>query len=369
MDNPLIWIGILAVIVVAGVLIYRSTRGPKAPAVNPFDAVRPSRSPNFPASNQSSTASRNVTNVAESVTADEPAEEELNEEPEEEMTIARYLAQAEQEEKDGELDSAIESIGEAITLTQSESGGDSLPVAQLLLRQGQLYQQRDYEEDSDGLNCAEFLRAMAIVEQNLGPNAEELLPILQALVSWYYQNGEADKADQLIRRSQGIVDANANAKREVEGGAVATPNVVRISPIKVPFKSTDDDAVTACKEGDEAFASGDYEAAVESYGEAITSVQTEIGRNAPELALLFHRLGRAYQVSQIDESDDEGKPYSDPSDNYQIALGMVVARSGFNAPEVEQLLLDLASFEDLCGEHYKAENYLRRLAEIERNKR
>lgn len=367
MDNPLIWIGILAVVIVVGVLIYRSTRGPKVPEVNPFDAVRPSRSPNFPADERSTTPAALVSSTAGSDSAEEAAEEEP--EPEEEMTIANYLAQAEQEEKDGEFDSAIDSIGEAITLAQTESGGDSLAVAKLLLQQGRLYQLRDYEEDSDGLNCAEYLRAMAIVQQNLGPNAEELLPILQALVSWYYQNGEADKADQLIRRSQSITDFIANTKREAEVGGAATPNVVRVSPIKVPFTSTDADAVTACKEGDEAFASGDFDAAVESYCEAISSVQTEIGRDAPELALLFHRLGRAYQVSQASDLDEDGKPYTDPADNYQIALGMVVVRSGFNAPEVEQLLLDLASFEDLSGEHYKAESYLRRLSDVERIKR
>jgi len=372
---------VLGVLLFAGVIgwLIRRSKGPKAAPVNPFDRVQSSRKPAFPegdaassSSSDSATASDTNSPAAQtgnSVMGAKP-EPEVEEEP---MTIAKYLAQAEQEVKDADLDSAIDTVGEAIDLATTESGGESLAVAALYLKQGQLYQLRDYQDDSDGLNCAEYLRALALTEINLGPNAEELQPVLKALVSWYYQNGLPDKADQLIRRSQSVTDFVANAQREVASrndGSVYAPPAARLSPIKLPFTSTIEDAVNSCKEGDDAFVAGEYDDAMSAYGSAIESVQTEIGRDAPELALLFHRLSRAHFVSQANELDDEGKPsYSDPADNCQIALGLVVADKGFNAPEVEQLLLDLAAYEDLCGEHYKAESYLRRLSDIERIKR
>ncbi len=194
--------------------------------------------------------------------------------------------------------------------------------------------------------------------------------MLKHLISWYYQTGDLQKADTLIRRCGDISEAASEAKRLVADRAdQATPAAAaakKVSPFKVPFTSSDSAAVESCKEGDEAFAAGEYDDAVTAFEAAIESVQVEVGRAAPELAQLFHRLGRVLQVKDAGDTDDEGNAYTDPADNMQIALSMLVKIHGFDAVEIAPLLLDLAAFEDQRGDHYKAETYLRRLDMLER---
>lgn len=282
------------------------------------------------------------------------------------MTIAAYVAQAEEQEKDADFDQAIDSISEAIAIAQVEFGGDSVEVAQLLIRQGQLFQLRDYEEAADEIDCAEYLQALAILQQHFGGKSEELLPVLKLLISWYYQTGDLQKADTLIRRCGDISEAAYEAKSFADQAAPAAAAAKKVSPFKVPFTSSDSAAVESCKEGDEAFAAGEYDDAVTAFEAAIESVQVEVGRAAPELAQLFHRLGRVLQVKDAGDTDDEGNAYTDPADNMQIALSMLVKIHGFDALEIAPLLLDLAAFEDQRGDHYKAETYLRRLDMLER---
>lgn len=366
--TALLLVGAVVLIGLA-VIVYRSLKGPKLPAPNPFDAVSPSRPPAFPDSVGEPVAA--VASTAADSDSEQSDQQEEDAEPEDDMTIAAYVAQAEEQEKDGDFDQAIDSISEAIALAQVEFGGDSVDVAQLLIRQGQLFQLRDYQEAADEIDCAEYLQGFAILQQRYGGESEELLPVLKLLISWYYQTGDQQKAETLIRRSQNIVDAVSDAKRllaERADGSAYAPTL-KVSPFKVPFTSSDSTAVESCKEGDEAFAAGEYDDAVSAFESAIESVQTEVGRGAPELAQLFHRLGRVLQVKDADERDDDGALYTDPADNFQIALSLLVKTHGYDAVVLVPLLLDLAAFEDQRGEHYKAEGYLRRLAEIERNAR
>lgn len=365
MNGPLLIVGVVLAIILAFV-VYRSLKGPKVAQVNPFDAVKPSRAPQFPDSVGQPSAAAAANSEQSASEADSEHHEEATE-PEEDMTIAAYIAQAEEQEKDADFDQAIDSISEAIALAQVEFGGDSVEVARLLIKQGQLFQLRDYEEAADEIDCAEYLQALAILQQHFGGKSEELLPVLKLLISWYYQTGDLQKADTLIRRCGDISEAASEAKRLVaDRPDQAAPAAKKISPFKVPFTSSDSPAVESCKEGDEAFAAGEYDDAVTAFEAAIESVQVEVGRAAPELALLFHRLGRVLQVKDAGDTDDEGNAYTDPADNMQIALSMLVKIHGFDAVELSPLLLDLAAFEDQRGDHYKAETYLRRLDMLER---
>lgn len=376
MNGPLIVVGGLVLVAILAFVIYRSLKGPKVAQVNPFDAVTPSRAPKFPDSvEQAATASgaEHSAQASASESDSEPPEGEAAE-AEEEMTIAAYVAQAEEQEKDADFDQAIDSISEAISLAQVEFGGDSVEVARLLIKQGQLFQVRDYQDSADEIDCAEYLQGLAILQQHFGGNSEELLPVLKLLISWYYQTGDLQKADTLIRRCDNISEAVASAKSFAQSGDEAAGSAngpgngtaLKTSPFKVPFKSSDSSAVESCKEGDEAFAAGEYDDAVSAYEAAIESVQIEVGRAAPELVQLFHRLGRVLQVKDAGDTDDEGNAYTDPADNMQIALSMLVKIHGFDSVELAPLLLDLAAFEDQRGDHYKAETYLRRLDMLER---
>lgn len=367
MNGPLILVGVVVVAIILAFVVYRSLKGPKVAQVNPFDAVKPSRAPQFPDSVGEPAAAVAGSSERSAADADSEPQEEATE-PEEDMTIAAYIAQAEEQEKDADFDQAIDSISEAIALAQVEFGGDSVEVARLLIKQGQLFQLRDYEEAADEIDCAEYLQALAILQQHFGGKSEELLPVLKLLISWYYQTGDLQKADTLIRRCGDISEAASEAKRLVADradGSTYTPTR-KVSPFKVPFTSSDSAAVESCKEGDEAFAAGEYDDAVTAFEAAIESVQVEVGRAAPELAQLFHRLGRVLQVKDAGDTDDEGNAYTDPADNMQIALSMLVKIHGFDAVEIAPLLLDLAAFEDQRGDHYKAESYLRRLDMLER---
>ncbi len=369
MNGPLLLVGVVVVAILAFV-VYRSLKGPKVAPTNPFDAVKPSRAPQFPDSDGQPSAAAAANSDQSASEADSEQFEVDSTEPEEDMTIAAYIAQAEEQEKDADFDQAIDSISEAIALAQVEFGGDSVEVARLLIKQGQLFQLRDYEEAADEIDCAEYLQALAILQQHFGGKSEELLPVLKHLISWYYQTGDLQKADTLIRRCGDISEAASEAKRLVADRAdQATPAAAaakKVSPFKVPFTSSDSAAVESCKEGDEAFAAGEYDDAVTAFEAAIESVQVEVGRAAPELAQLFHRLGRVLQVKDAGDTDDEGNAYTDPADNMQIALSMLVKIHGFDALEIAPLLLDLAAFEDQRGDHYKAETYLRRLDMLER---
>lgn len=366
MNGPLLIVGVVVVAVILAFVVYRSLKGPKVAPVNPFDAVKPSRAPQFPDSVGEPAATVAANSDRSTAEADSEPQEEATE-PEEDMTIAAYIAQAEEQEKDADFDQAIDSISEAIALAQVEFGGDSVEVARLLIKQGQLFQLRDYEEAADEIDCAEYLQALAILQQHFGGKSEELLPVLKHLISWYYQTGDLQKADTLIRRCGDISEAASEAKRLVADRAdQAAPAAKKISPFKVPFTSSDSAAVESCKEGDEAFAAGEYDDAVTAFEAAIESVQGEVGRAAPELAQLFHRLGRVLQVKDAGDTDDDGNAYTDPADNMQIALSMLVKIHGFDAVEIAPLLLDLAAFEDQRGDHYKAETYLRRLDMLER---
>ena len=362
MNGPALLLVGAVVLIGLAVIVYRSLKGPKLPAPNPFDAVSPSRPPAFPDSVGEPVAA--VASTAADSDSDRSEQQEEDAEPEEDMTIAAYVAQAEEQEKDADFDQAIDSISEAIALAQVEFGGDSVEVAQLLIRQGQLFQLRDYEEAADEIDCAEYLQALAILQQHFGGKSEELLPVLKLLISWYYQTGDLQKADTLIRRCGDISEAAYEAKSFADQAAPAAAK--KVSPFKVPFTSSDSAAVESCKEGDEAFAAGEYDDAVTAFEAAIESVQVEVGRAAPELAQLFHRLGRVLQVKDAGDTDDEGNAYTDPADNMQIALSMLVKIHGFDAVEIAPLLLDLAAFEDQRGDHYKAETYLRRLDMLER---
>lgn len=369
MNGPLLIVGVVVVAIILAIVVYRSLKGPKVAKVNPFDAVKPSRAPQFPDSvGQPSTAAAANSDQSSSEADSQPQEEAT--EPEEDMTIAAYIAQAEEQEKDADFDQAIDSISEAIALAQVEFGGDSVEVARLLIKQGQLFQLRDYEEAADEIDCGEYLQALAILQQHFGGKSEELLPVLKHLISWYYQTGDLQKADTLIRRCGDISEAASEARRLVadraDQAAPAAAASKKVSPFKVPFTSSDSAAVESCKEGDEAFAAGEYDDAVTAFEAAIESVQVEVGRAAPELAQLFHRLGRVLQVKDAGDTDDEGNSYTDPADNMQIALSMLVKIHGFDAVELSPLLLDLAAFEDQRGDHYKAESYLRRLDMLER---
>jgi tetratricopeptide (TPR) repeat protein len=364
MNGPVLLLVGAVVLIGLAVIVYRSLKGPKLPAPNPFDAVSPSRPPAFPDSVGEPVAA--VASTAADSDSGRSEQQEEDAEPEEDMTIAAYVAQAEEQEKDADFDQAIDSISEAIALAQVEFGGDSVEVAQLLIRQGQLFQLRDYEEAADEIDCAEYLQALAILQQHFGGKSEELLPVLKLLISWYYQTGDLQKADTLIRRCGDISEAAYEAKSFADQAAPAAAAAKKVSPFKVPFTSSDSAAVESCKEGDEAFAAGEYDDAVTAFEAAIESVQVEVGRAAPELAQLFHRLGRVLQVKDAGDTDDEGNAYTDPADNMQIALSMLVKIHGFDAVEIAPLLLDLAAFEDQRGDHYKAETYLRRLDMLER---
>lgn len=365
MNGPLLLCLGLLLLVGLIIIAYRSLKGPKVAPTNPFDAIKPSRAPQFPDS-VGEPAAAVAADSDRSAAESESGEQEDATESEEDMTIAAYVAQAEEQERDADFDQAIDSIGEAIALAQVEFGGDSVEVAQLLIKQGQLFQLRDYEEAADEINCSEYLQALAILQQHFGGNSEELLPVLKLLISWYYQTGDLQKADTLIRRCENISEAAYEAKSFADQAAPAAAAAKKVSPFKVPFTSSDSAAVESCKEGDEAFAAGEYDDAVTAFEAAIESVQVEVGRAAPELAQLFHRLGRVLQVKDAGDTDDEGNAYTDPADNMQIALSMLVKIHGFDAVEIAPLLLDLAAFEDQRGDHYKAETYLRRLDMLER---
>src|SRR3990167_7191231 len=108
MNGSLIFIACLVVgAIILAFVVHRSLKGPKVAPVNPFDAVQPSRAPQFPdkvGEPAAAVASNSHHSTAES---DSGVQQEEDAEQEQDMTIAAYVAQAQEQEKEADFDHAL----------------------------------------------------------------------------------------------------------------------------------------------------------------------------------------------------------------------------------------------------------------------
>lgn len=288
-------------------------------------------------------------------------EEENIEEEEESMTVEELLAQAENEAKEGNLQDAVDSLGQAVNTVITDQNRVEL-LAQILTRQGELYLELNFDQDSESMNCAELLAALSIIQQNFGCDSKLLLPVLQQTAAYYFWAGDLQKAEAMVRRSR-----NISAGLFSPGAAPDATPPARLQPYKTPFDCKVKEAVIACREGDKAFAEGEFSEASSAYDEAIESLQDNPGYSRENLATLLHRRGRASLLQGIQEGyeDDGGNFCYD----YQAALSILVSIHGFDSPVLLPILCDLAAASDYDGNHYHAETYLRMISDIERKAR
>lgn len=361
MSGFLILLGVAAVIAFLGWIVWRSTRGPSLPQGMSAGTTNPawsSGSAGADASGSSSAARQTGFSFNTNPVAASGRPVNSQEKP---MSYQEIEGRADQAHKRGDHNQAIELLNEALGIVHDTIGGDSTELARLLVKQGQVFQERDRNCSPDEIDCGEYLRALSIYEQRLGPNAEELLNVLDKLGSWYYQVGDSNRAETIARRADAI-----RSRRSAVGFSVGS---LPVSPFDITFDCPDSEVNSLCRQGDEAFRKTDYEGGAARLEAAAERAYDKLGSDHECLVLLFHRIGRLYQVKDAEYRDDNGQHFTDPADNFQRALSILVARHGLNSRALLPVLLDLASFEDQRGDHNKADSYLGRIESIERNAR
>lgn len=349
---------LLAVAAVFGLLVWvviRSTKGPSAPtsAANSVFMTPTSTGAGNSAVSQGSPSSAGAFS---SVTSTPAASGRSTNHQETTMSYQEIEGRATQAANRGRFDEAIELYNEALGVVHDSQGGDSTEIARLLILQGSAFQVRDRACSLEDVDCGEYLRALSIYEQRLGLYAEENLTAIDKLTSWYDQYGDTARSHVLFNRA-----ARIRARR-------AAPNFdtgsLPVSPFDVTFACPDAQVNNLCRQGDEAFAAKDYEAGAKGLEDALEMAYEKLGENHECEALLFHRLGRLYQIKDAEYRDDNGKHFTDPADNFQKALAILTSIHGNSSRALIPVLLDLASFEDQRADHVKADMYLSRIETI-----
>jgi len=127
----------------------------------------------------------------------------------------------------------------------------------------------------------------------------------------------------------------------------------------------------SCEDGDVARSEYDYEGAVDHYEAALEAAREAFGGDCVQQVPILVRLGEAYHVKDLLESndDDDGKPYSDPADNMSLALSLLVRDGGPLDVRMVPVLVNLAAFADQAGDHYKADRYISMIENINESQR
>jgi hypothetical protein len=115
--------------------------------------------------------------------------------------------------------SAADAYWSGLESACEKHGSDSLVAADLWLKYGQAVQARDDDDDDEEATTPDsYLRALAIMQQHLGPFSDRLIPVLFHLISFYDQVGLYNKADGYSRRLRTIArhKAQEQSKQKAE---------------------------------------------------------------------------------------------------------------------------------------------------------
>lgn len=144
-------------------------------------------------------------------------------------TATQWSAETSEFAKDGDKEmtenhnagAAVDAYWSGLESACEKHGNDSLPAADLWFKYGQAVQARDDDDDDEEASTPDsYMRALAIVQQHLGPYSERLIPVLYHLISFYDQVGLYNKADGYIRRLRTIARHKA---QEQASHPAATP--------------------------------------------------------------------------------------------------------------------------------------------------
>jgi tetratricopeptide (TPR) repeat protein len=143
-------------------------------------------------------------------------------------TATQWSAETSEFAKDGDKEmtenhdagAAVDAYWSGLESACEKHGNDSLVAADLWFKYGQAVQARDDNDDDEEASTPDsYMRALAIVQQHLGPYSERLIPVLYHLISFYDQVGLYNKADGYIRRLRTI----ARHKAQEQAAHPATP--------------------------------------------------------------------------------------------------------------------------------------------------
>lgn len=112
------------------------------------------------------------------------------------------------------IDGAVSGLDAAIDEANEKCGSDSVEMAEILVELGEVVQARDDESNDEETTPFDYLRALSIYEQRLGPFNAQLVPVLRDLISFYDQVGEHGKAEGLITRLQTVERLSARRSAE-----------------------------------------------------------------------------------------------------------------------------------------------------------
>ncbi|MBS2011197.1 MAG: tetratricopeptide repeat protein [Cyanobacteria bacterium SZAS TMP-1] len=303
-------------------------------------------------------------------------------------TAAELIAEGDEFKRQGQYDEAIEAYESAAEAMTAESGRESMAFADLLIKTEDAYFARDNQDDTDELNCDNYLRALSIYEHCSGVFTPKLFPVIDRVISFYLLVGKLSEADSLMRRRQMLQARNDQAAREwqqklaaAEQAGEPQPKLTRSLTITAPaildahramrseLATGNKEVDQAANDGDIARSENDYDAAIEHYQSALETAQEAFGRDAVQLVPILVRLGEVYHVRDIFDSNDEGEPYTDPADHLNLALSLLVRDGGPEDIRMVPVLIDLVAYWDQAGDHYKADRYLSMIDSINEKQR
>jgi len=130
--------------------------------------------------------------------------------------ISGALAKGDQAIVDLDYNEAEERYNEALEAAREKLGRDHMVCALIHYKLGLAIQARDDDEDDEDTSTeTHYLRALAIMEQQLGPFHVDLLPVLYCVISIYDQVGLGDKAERYGYRVREINEAERRAKNQI----------------------------------------------------------------------------------------------------------------------------------------------------------
>jgi tetratricopeptide (TPR) repeat protein len=332
--------------------------------------------------------------------AQKAVEPEAEQEAESEPTAAQLIAEGDQYMHAFAYDEAIDSYEGAVDAVTAEHGRESLAFADLLVKTEDAYSARDNEDDTDDLNCTNYLRALSVMERCVGAFDARLLPVINRIVSFYLLVGKVSEAESLVRRQQlielrvkqaqpqetvGAVQPAASvavtepvagvtahialvpvavqplptAQSELAPAPAVVPNVVDANKgLRSAIETGNSEVDHKAAEGDTARVEFDYDTAADHYNEALDAAREAYGRNAIQLVPLLVRMGEVCHVRDILDSDSDGDTYTDPIDRTSLALSLLVREGGIKDVRLVPVLTNMVAFSDQIGDHFKADRYM-----------
>ncbi len=317
----------------------------------------------------------------------EPEAQSEPEVEEAEPTAAELIAEGDTHAREFNYDDAIESYESAQDAVVEEHGRDSLEFADLLIKTEDAYFARDNQDDTDDLNCNNYLRALSILERRLGAFDVRLLPVLNRIVAFYLLVDKVSEAETIVRRQQLIESREKSRLAQIERAAApAAPSAstvpaepaasgeTKVEPaavhseaqqfLVVALDSGNADVDKLANQGDSARAEYEYDAAVDHYNEALEAAQQAFGRDSVALVPVLMRLADAFHARDVMETDSDGDSYTDPLDQSRLALALLVKERGILDPRLVPVLTNMVAFSDLIGDHYKAGSYMNMIDNI-----